>query len=113
MVVAAIGWGAGAQLLSWPVLVVDIRADGVGVSAATPDTPPLLLPLSIVAQGSELRFDLAMMVHILADIHVPGGSMPQSSGVAVLPVPIQPSHGAMHHGQARLPTHVLAAGHGT
>ena len=43
------------------------------VSAVTPDTPLLPLPCMLVTQGFELRFDLAMMVHILAVHHVLGG----------------------------------------
>ena len=78
------------------------------VSAVTPDTQPLPLRRVLVAQSLQLRFDLAMMVHILADLHVLGGSFPLGPRVAVLPVPLQPLHVAAHDGQAGL----LGAGHG-
>ena len=63
----------------------------------------------LVAQGLELRFDLAMMVHTLADL---GDSVPLSPRVAVLPVPLQPSHEAADDGQDGLPTYVLGAARG-
>ena len=34
-----------------------------------PDTPLLLLPRVLGSQNLELRLDLAMMGHILADLH--------------------------------------------
>ena len=73
---------------------------------------PLLPGPMLVAQGLELRFDLAMIIHILRDIHVPGGSFPPGPGVGVLPVPLQPSHEATDNGQAGLPGLMPWAGHG-
>ena len=110
---AAIGRAAGAWLFSRPVLIVEVGAEGGVESAVTPDTLPLPLPLVLVAQGLELRFDLPMMVHILADLHVLGGSISLCPGGAVFPVPLQPSNEDADDGQSALPTHVLGAGHGT
>ena len=77
---------------------------------APPDTPPLPLPLVLVAQGLECRFDLAMMGHIVADLHVQRGTHAiLRPGVAEL---LEPSHEATDDGQAGHPTHVLGAGHG-
>ena len=87
---AAVARGGGARLFRRPVLLVEVGAEVGDVSAVTPDTPPLPLPRVLVAQGLEFRFDLAMMVHILADLHVLGGSFPLGPRVAVLPVPLQP-----------------------
>ena len=42
------------------------------------------------------------MVHILADLHVLGGSFPLGPRVAVLLVPLQPPHEAADDGQAGL-----------
>ena len=57
----------------------------------TPDTQLLPLPRVLVAHSLKLRFDFAMMVHILADLHVLGGSVRLGPRVAVLPVALQPS----------------------
>ena len=102
---AAQGW--------WPALAqVEVGAKLGDVSAVTPDTPPLPLPLVLVAQGLELRFDLAMILHSLADLHVLKGSAFLSSEVSLLPVPIHPSHDATDDGQAGLPTDVPGARRG-
>ena len=69
---------------------MEVGAEGGALWAVTQDTPPLLLPRVPVAQGLELRFDLAMMIHILADLHLLGGSFSLALRVAVLPVPFQP-----------------------
>ena len=87
-VVAAIARGGGAGLFSRLVLFMEVRAEVGDVSAITPDTPPHLLLRVLVAQGLELRFTLAMMVRILTEMHVPGGSVPPGPRVAVLPVPL-------------------------
>ena len=91
---------------------MEVGAEVGNVSAVTPDTPPPPLPRVLVDQGLELRFDLAMMIHILTDLHVLGGRFPLGPGVAVLRVPLQPPHEAADDGQAGPPTHVLGAGHG-
>ena len=62
----------------------------------------------LVAHGLELRFDLAMMVHILADLHILGGSFPLGPRVSVLPVSLQTPHEAADDGQAQF----HEAGHG-
>ena len=112
-VVATAARGGGARLLSRPVALVEVGAEVRDVSAITPDTPRLLPPRVLVAEGLELRSDVAMMVHILADHHVRCGSIPLGPGVAVLPVPFLPSHGATDDGQAGHPSHVHATGYGT
>ena len=99
---AAIALGGGAQLFSRPVLLVEVGPEIGDVSAVTPDTPPLLLPRVLVAQGLELRFDVSMMVHILADLHVLGRSFPLGPSVTILPVGLQPRHDAADDGQAWL-----------
>ena len=91
---AALAWGGGSRLFSRPVLLVEVGAEVGDVSAVTPDTPPLLLPRVLLAQGLELRFNLARMVHILADLHVLAGTLSLGPRVAVLPVPHQPPHEA-------------------
>ena len=96
---SALAQVGGAQLFSRPDLLVEVRAEFRNVSAVTPLTPPLPLPRVLVAQGMELRFDSAMMVHILADLHVVGGSSLLGTRVAVLLVPLQPSHEAADDGQ--------------
>ena len=96
---AALARGGGARAFCRSVLLVQIRAQVCGVSAVRPDTPPLPLPHVLVAQGLELRFDLAMMVHILLDVHVLAGSFPLGPRVAVLPVPLQPPHKAADDSQ--------------
>ena len=117
--VTAPGWclpflrGAVARLFSWPILLVENGAEVGDVSAVTPDKPPLPLPLVLVAQSLELRFNLSMMVHILAVLHALGGGIPLGPGVAVLPVPFKLSHEATDDGQAGFPSLVLGAGHGT
>ena len=73
----------------------------------TPRWPRGSEPAS-VAQGLELRFDLAMMVHIVADLHELGSSLPLGPIVAALTVPLQPLHEAADNGQAWL----LGAGNG-
>ena len=103
----AFGRVGGARLLRRPVLVVEVGVEGGSVSAVTPDTPPLPLLLVLAAQGSKVRFDLAMTVHILADLHVLGGSISRGSGMSVLPVSLQPSQEATDDGQVGVPTHVL------
>ena len=87
---------------------MEVGAEVGDVSAVTPDMPPLPLPRVLVAEGLELRFDIAMMVHILADLHVVRGRFPLGPGVAVLPVPRQPPHDAADDCLAGL----LGAGHG-
>ena len=104
--------GRGTQLSSRPVLLVEVRAEGGDVSAVMPDTPPVLLPNLLVAEGLELCFDLAIMVHILAELHVLGGSFSLALRVAVLQVPLQPPHEPADDDQARLPTDLLGAGQG-
>ena len=111
--VAAIGRDGGAGLSSRRVLVLVVGAEGRDVLAVTPDAPPLPLPLVLIAENSELRFNLPMMVRILADLRVLGGSIPLGPGVGVLPVPFQPSYEATDDGQAGVPTQVLGAGYGT
>ena len=44
-----------------------------------------------------------MMLHILADLHVPGSGIHLGLRVAVLPVPLQPSHAATDDGQRWAP----------
>ena len=109
---AALAPGGGARLISRPVLLVEVGTEVGDVSAVTPDTPPPPLARVLVAKGLEFRFDLAMIVHILADLHVLGGGFPMGPGVAVLPVPLQPPHEAADDGQAGHPGRVLWAGHG-
>ena len=92
---------------------MEVCAEGGDVSAVTPDTPPLFLPLVLVALGSGLCLDFTMMVHILTDLHIPGGSISLGPGVSVLLVPLQPSHEATDDGHGGLPTHVLGPGHWT
>ena len=88
---------------------MEVGAEVGDISAVTPDRPPLLLPRVLLAQGLELRFNLAMMVHILAYLHVLGGSFPLQQRVPVLPVPLQTPHEAADDGQAEL---AFGAGHG-
>ena len=108
-VVAALAQGGGARLFSRPVLLVEVEAEVGYVSAVTPDTPPLLLPGVLVAEDLEFRFDLVMMVHILADLQVLGGSFPLEPRTAVLPVPLQAPNEAADDGQAGHPGCVLRA----
>ena len=74
--VATVACGRGARLFRGPVLFVEIRAEVGDVSAITTDLPLLLLPPVLVAQGLEIGFNHAMMVHYLAHLHVPGVSIP-------------------------------------
>ena len=53
-----------------------------------------------------------MIVHILADLHLLGGSFYLGPRVAVLLVSLQPPHEAANDGQAKHPGCVLGAGHG-
>ena len=92
---------------------MEVATDLGDVLPLTPQRLPLLLPRAHVAQGLALRFDLAMMVHILADLDVLGDSIPLGPAVALLRVPLQPSHQATDDGQAGLPSPALGAGHGT
>ena len=69
---------------------MDVGAEVGNVSSVTPDTPPLPLPRVLMTQGLEFSFNLAMMVHILADLHVLGGSFPLGPRVAVLPANSSP-----------------------
>ena len=73
-VVAPIGQGEGTQLFSRLVLVIEVGTEGGDISAVTPDTPRVPLPMVLVDQGSQLSFDLAMIVHILAELHPLEGS---------------------------------------
>ena len=98
-----------ARLFKRPVLMVEVGAEVGEILAVTPDRPPLPVPRLLVAKGLELCFDLAMMVHILTDLHVLGGSFPVGPRVPVLPVPFQPPHEAADDGQAGL----LGARHGS
>ena len=110
--VAAASPAGGARHFSRPVLLMKVGAEIGDVSAITADGPPRLLPRVLVAQGLELRFDVAMMVHILVDHHAPGGSIPLRLRMPLVRVPLQPFHEARFDGQAGLPTVVLWAGHG-
>ena len=103
--------GGGTRLFSRPVPFFEVTAEVGDISVVMPDTPPLLLPRVLVAQGFNLRLDPPMMVHILADLHVLGGSIPLCPRRAVLPVPLQHSHEAADNRQAGPPRHVLGAGH--
>ena len=109
--VAALARDGGVRLFSQPVLLVQVGAGFGNVSAVTPDTPPPPLQRVLVAQGLEFRFDLAMMIHILADLYVLGGSFPLEARVSVLPVPLQAPHEAADFGQAGHPGCSLRAGH--
>ena len=53
---AAVARAGGARLFSRPVLLVELRADVGDLSAVKPETPPLLLPRLLVAQGSRSWF---------------------------------------------------------
>ena len=75
----------------------------------TPDTPLLPLPGVLVAQGLEFCFNLAMMVHIIADLHILGGSFTLGPRVSVLPVPLQPPHGAADYGGAERKMSLISA----
>ena len=75
---------AFTRLLSRPVLLVELRTEVSNVSALKPDRPPFPLPPLLVAQRLELRFELSMMVHILADLRVLGGGVPLGPRVAVV-----------------------------
>ena len=92
--VATLARAGGVRLSSRPVLLVQVVVKVGDVSAVTPDTAPLPLPRVLLAQGLEFRFDLAMMFHILADLHVLGGSFPLEARVSVLPVQLQAPHEA-------------------
>ena len=60
-----------------------------------------------------MRLHVAMMGHILGDLHVLRGTHATlRPGVAKLPALLEPSHEAMDNGQAGIPPHVLRAGHG-
>ena len=111
-VVAAVARPGGARLFSRPVLFVEVGAEVGDVSSITQDRPPLRLQGVLVAQGLDLRFDLAMIVHILTDLHVLGAIIPLGPRAAVLPVPLDPSYEATDDGQVGLPSPVLEAGLG-
>ena len=77
--VAAAGWQpplahalADTRLFSQPVCLVGVGAEGRQLSAVTPDAPPLQLPLELVAQGLQLRFDREIDGNIFEDVHVMG-----------------------------------------
>ena len=105
---AALARAGGVRLFSRPGLLVEVGAAVGDVKAVTPDMPPLPLPRLVLAQGLQLRFDLAMMVHILADLQVLEGSFPLGPRVPVPPVALQFPHQAADDGQAGLP----GPGHG-
>ena len=110
-VVAAVARASGARVCQ-PVLFVEVGAEVGDLLAITPDTPPLLLPPVLVAQGLELRFDLVVNIQNLRELHVPADSISLGPGGAVLPVPLQPSHGATDDGQTGLPGLPSGAPHG-
>ena len=110
---SAVGLDEGARLFNRPILLCEVRAEGWNVSAVTPDKSLLLLPLVLVAQGSEILFHLTMMVDILAELHLLRGTHASfSTGVTELPAPLKPSHETEDNGQAGIPTHVLDLGKG-
>ena len=111
--VAAVARAWGVRLFSWTVLFVEVGAEVGDVSAITLEAPPLQLPMVLVAQGLEPRFDVAMMVHILADLHVLGGGISLGLGVCGTPGPIPALLLAMDDGQAGIPGLVPRADHGT
>ena len=99
---AALARGGGARLISRPILLVQVRSEVGDVSAVELDTPQPPLPSVLIAQGLELCFNLALMVHIIADLHVLRGSFPLRPRVPVLLVPLQPPHEATIDAQAGL-----------
>ena len=109
---AVLARAGGAGLFSRPVLLVEVGAEVGDVSAVRPDTSALPLPQVRVAQGLEFRFDLALIVHILADPHILGGSFPLGRRLSVLPVLLKAPHEAPDYGKAGHPGCSLRTGHG-
>ena len=99
----------GTRLFSRPLVLLDVRLEGRQLSPVTPDAPPLPLPLVLPPQGLQFYLGLAMMGHILADLHVLRGTHATlRPGVAELLF----SHEATDDGQAGLRTHVLRVSNG-
>ena len=84
---AAAARGAGAWFFGRPVLLVEVGAEVSDVAAVTPDTPPLLLPHALVAQGLELRFHLAMMFHLPRGFPRTRGQLPPGAKSGGSPSP--------------------------
>ena len=91
---------------------MEVGAQSQQVSAVTRDTPLLPLLLLLMAQGLEFRLDLAIMGHILADLHILRGThailRPEVAGFHAL---LEPSFGATDDGQAGQTAHILGADH--
>ena len=83
----------GTRLFKRPVRLMEVGAEGGQLFVVTTNTPPLAVPLELVAHGRELRLDRAIDGDIFANLYVPRGTYAfPRPGVAELPALLEPFH---------------------